>query len=370
MKFQINSSTLKNILGLLAKIPYSNSNPIKSAFFIQVEENKLTVYVSDEVIAIEKTIQNTEIQVEKPGKIIVNAYILNELIQKLDGLIKLQTTDDKTLNLESEHSKARLNLLDSEHWKDIQKHQNGQEITLSTNNLKQIQNQVAFAAQGREGRVVFQGVNLRVVDKKLIATATDGSRIARKLLSATDYDLDIILPLRTVLETNRIVSESKAKTLKAQITEDQIVFMIDENTTLTSYLIHETFPDTEPQLVRVASAKVVCETRKILEAIERTSIVFDKQSLPRTILKIQNKTLCVSSPEENEVGHFQEQLIPLEITGSEQSISLQSKFLLSVLRTIDDDKVILEFTAEEGPLKIQAESHSSLIHLLMPFWSY
>ncbi|WHP38816.1 MAG: hypothetical protein QJQ54_01940 [Mollicutes bacterium] len=115
MKFQINSSTLKNILGLLAKIPYSNSNPIKSAFFIQVEENKLTVYVSDEVIAIEKTIQNTEIQVEKPGKIIVNAYILNELIQKLDGLIKLQTTDDKTLNLESEHSKARLNLLDSEH---------------------------------------------------------------------------------------------------------------------------------------------------------------------------------------------------------------------------------------------------------------
>lgn len=238
---------------------------------------------------------------------------------------------------------------------------------MSTNNLKQIQNQVAFAAQGREGRVVFQGVNLRVVDKKLIATATDGSRIARKLLSATDYDLDIILPLRTVLETNRIVSESKAKTLKAQITEDQIVFMIDENTTLTSYLIHETFPDTEPQLVRVASAKVVCETRKILEAIERTSIVFDKQSLPRTILKIQNKTLCVSSPEENEVGHFQEQLIPLEITGSEQSISLQSKFLLSVLRTIDDDKVILEFTAEEGPLKIQAESHSSLIHLLMPF---
>lgn len=359
---QENLAQALNIVGRV--VSPKSALPVLSNILIQSEESGLKLAATDLEIGVTVFIGA---KVEKKGAITIPARLVTDFINgNSDEKIGLEVKEG-SLNIKSDHYVANLKGIDAEEFPLIPEVKEAVEVEMEASMLKEAIPQIVFAAATDESRPVLAGVYMNFNGDKLKLAATDSYRLAEKVLTLPKKvakEISIIVPARTLQELSRILALGDGK-VQIKITENQVLFSFKDEINLVSRLIEGQFPNYE-QIIPTSSETdgnfVVSEMIqgvKIASLFARESANNIKFSFDPKAgnLVVQATTLQVGDNVSTIAG---------TITGNENEIAFNAKYVLDVLNNIHAEKIDISVSGKLNPGVFKPTGSKDYIYIIMP----
>ena len=113
----------------------------------------------------------------------------------------------------------------------------------------------------------------------------------------------------------------------------------------------------------VNQTKVIIDRPALLESIERASLLAKEGKNNLIKLIIKNNLLTITS--RSEEGNVIEELI-MEKTGEDLEIGFNSKYVMDVLKAVDDEKILMEFNTSTTPCLVKPIEGDQFEYLILP----
>jgi DNA polymerase-3 subunit beta len=375
MKIISLQENLKKGISIVSHITSKNINlPILNNILIKADEGNIDLIATNLEIGIIHSVRG---KIEKPGKITIDAKIINEYInflpqEKISFIVK-----DENVKIECSNYKTKIKGESAKEFPLLPEIEESNIINTSLVEFKKALSQVVFAVSKSESRIELSGVLFALSDDKLSMVATDSYRLAEKTIDINieknknlDENNKIIIPAKTAQEVLRIASnlsddlDSSEKKVKLYINENQIVFEIDDSK-IISRLISGQYPDYKQIIPEKKETEIIVSRQELIRAIKASSI-FSKSGINDINISVnsEKKEIIISSLS-SQTG---ESIINLngEIKGKNNDITLNFRYLLDGLNNIDSDNVRVFIVDNNTPCVIKNEKEDSYLYIVMP----
>ncbi len=344
--------------------------PILTTLKLFVSDQGLTVTGSDSDITIESFVpveeeENQIIEINSLGEICLNARIFSEIIRKLPSdTIKIEVKDNFQTIIKSGKSEFKINGLDAINYPRLPSLENSKSYQLPTDLLKTIIRQTVYAVSTSETRPILTGVNWRVENEQLICGATDSHRLSKKTISfESSENINIIIPGKSLDEFSKLLSDDN-EVVEISFTPNQILFKA-KNILFYSRLLEGNYPDIERLIPIDRSTSLKLNTKDLLHAIDRASILA-RENRSNTVKLMTTVGSIEISSNTPEVGDVVEDVQLVQMNGDEVTISFNAKYMMDALKTVEGDEVEIHFTGTMRPFVLNGENDETLIQLILP----
>jgi len=313
-------------------------------------------------------------KVEEDGSITVPARLLTDFVNSLppERIDMELTVRTQTLNLKCARFEANIKGIDAQEFPLIPTAGEDSKISLDPSMLRQMIDQVVFAAATDESRPILTGVLARFQGEQLTLAAADGFRLSVRtthLPEPVSEPVTVIVPARALAELSRISAEQE-QPIEITITpaRNQALFHM-ANVDLVSQLIEGNFPDYNQIIPKSYSTRTVVSTSDFVKAAKTANIfardaanIVRLEIVPGGELAPGRVTLAATSAEVGDnVGE-----IDAVIEGEEMEIAFNAKYLIEVLSVVDAAQVALETTSASSPGVIKPVGSEDFTHVIMP----
>ena len=313
-------------------------------------------------------------KVEEDGSITVPARLLTDFVNSLppERIDMELTVRTQTLNLKCARFEANIKGIDAQEFPLIPTAGEDSKISLDPSMLRQMIDQVVFAAATDESRPILTGVLAKFQEEQLTLAAADGFRLSVRtahLSEPVSEPITVIVPARALAELSRISTEQE-QPIEVTITpaRNQALFHM-ANVDLVSQLIEGNFPDYNQIIPKSHSTRTVVSTSDFLKAAKTANIfardaanIVRLEIVPGGELAPGRVTLTATSAEVGDnVGE-----IDAVIEGEEMEIAFNAKYLIDVLSVVDAAQVALETTTASSPGVIKPIGSEDFTHVIMP----
>ncbi len=313
-------------------------------------------------------------KVEEDGSITVPARLLTDFINSLppERIDMELTVRTQTLNLKCARFEANIKGIDAQEFPLIPTAGEDSKISLDPSMLRQMIDQVVFAAATDESRPILTGVLAKFQGEQLTLAAADGFRLSVRtahLSEPVSEPVTVIVPARALAELARIGVEQE-QPIEITITpaRNQALFHM-ANVDLVSQLIEGNFPDYNQIIPKSYSTRTVVSTSDFLKATKTANIfardaanIIRLEIVPGGELAPGRVTLTATSAEVGDnVGEFD-----AVIEGEEMEIAFNAKYLIDILSVVDAAQVALETTTSSSPGVIKPIGSEDFTHVIMP----
>jgi DNA polymerase-3 subunit beta len=364
MKLQVTQENLSKALSNVAKVAMSNKNPlpILNNVLLRTDDNRLSISATNLEIAISEKIGS---KVKNEGSITVPARLMQEYISSLPaGVIDLELDENK-LHISTEQFKSTINGVVSDDYPDIPVVDKQVEWSIPAKEFKKGLQQVVFAASSDEARPVLTGVYLKTIDGELFAVATDSYRLSEKKLLKTKQDISLLVPASALQEVLRVIPESADK-VEVFADNQQVLFKIDD-IEVVSKLIDVPYPDYK-KLIPKEFAVSATLTKEEFVSITKVSSLFARESAGSVTIKVNEDdgTISIASIA-SQIGENNSKA-KAKVVG-EGEVTLNSRYLLDALSSMDADEVTFSFNGKLEPCLLTSKEAVDLTGLIMPLKS-
>ena len=313
-------------------------------------------------------------KVEEDGSITVPARLLTDFVNSLppERIDMELTVRTQTLNLKCARFEANIKGIDAQEFPLIPTAGEDSRISLDPSMLRQMIDQVVFAAATDESRPILTGVLAKFQGEQLTLAAADGFRLSVRTAHLPDpvsEPVTVIVPARALAELSRISGEQE-QPIEVTITpaRNQALFHMT-NVDLVSQLIEGNFPDYNQIIPKGYSTRTVISTNDFLKAA-KTANIFARDAANIVRLEITpggelapgHLTMADTSAEVGDnVGE-----IDAVIEGEEMEIAFNAKYLIEILSVVDAAQVALETTTASSPGVIKPVGSEDFTHVIMP----
>ena len=366
MKFSCNQKALSKALNIVSKAVTARTTiPILKGILLKVEEDgKLTMSASDIELSIEKTL---EVEQAEQGEIVVYAKLFSDIIRKLpNDMVTIETNQDK-VNIHCASSEFNIIGLSADEFPAINMQEESSDLILFDQEvLKDMIRKTAFAASIDEARGVITGILMEMEEDSLNMVALDGFRmaIAREEMMNKEKK-NIIIPARILGEISKIISETEMEEnsqVKFYASDKREVFLIDDVKVVMRQLEGE-YIKYRDILPKENQTKIVLNKNDFMESIERASLLAKVGKNNLIKLSIQEGNIEVTS--ESEEGNVKEEVMASK-EGPDLIIGFNSKYLIDVLKVIDDEEIVMRFNTSISPCLVQPVSGNRFEYLILP----
>jgi DNA polymerase-3 subunit beta len=370
MRFEINKDKLLYHL-IVSQKALSNKtpNPALQGIKLDVLKDSLVLTTSNSDISIKITLEDSSLNIEETGSILIPGKYFIEIIRKLDGqMVQMSYVDDNLLRIEADHSDITLNMLELEDYPNLVFNEKPEFIKINVRTLKTIIRQTAFATSTIENRPILTGVNLKIEGNVLTAVATDSYRLSQKSITLEDtYDkMNVIVPGKSLEELMKIL-ESNQDYVEIHFDQSRVLFKYN-NILFLSRLLEGNYPETSKLIPQEFPVQIKFNKENLLTAIERASLLSSRDG-HNAIVKLnlrQDDTVEISS-NSPEIGRVLEEIYPVdEVVGSPIKIAFSSKYVLEALKVFASSEVTVSFTGEIRPFIIKGEYDEDMLQLVLP----
>lgn len=365
MKIVCTQENLNQGLNLVSHIANKNSNlPILNNVLIRAEKEGITLITTDLEIGIKVFVRS---KVDEEGSFTVDAKLLNNFINLLPKEnITLLLSEDGNLDVSSKNQETTIRGMEAEDFPLIPEISKDNEIEVSSLDLKKSLSQVIFAASLDTTRVEINAVNFNFKGEQLTLVATDSYRLAEKKIKITNQEKEnsLIIPLKTLQELLRILSDNTDKKLKMYFNENQIMFSLD-GIDLISRVIDGSYPDYKQIIPEKFNTNIKCETDKLLPAIKAVSL-FCKQGINDIRMSFDNETNeIVITTASSHAGKSMAK-VPAEISGENNDIVFNYRYMIDGLNNIDQKDIFIKINNNTSPGLMGPSNKEDYIYLVMP----
>jgi DNA polymerase-3 subunit beta len=349
--------------------------PILANVLLATDQGRLRLYATNLEIGINCWV---DAQVHEEGSITVPAKRISDFVGSLpQAAIDIGVpADSYTVSVRSLRSSANIEGMDPAEFPLSPTTEGSEEpVTLDATQLKEMIEQVAFAAADDDSRPVFTGVLVKVNNHKITFAAADAFRLAVRVATLTSDSTmrnDILIPARTLTELARILPSEGAVQMIVTPNRSQVLFH-SENIDLLSRLIEGTFPNFYQIIPKEHSTRAIVDTKEFAAAV-RSVTPFARDSSNITRVKIASAddegTVTIEATAEDVGSGVSTINAKVEGQEQEQQIIFNVKYLSDVLAVIDTPEVALEVTSPARPGVIKpwnsGEATIDYTYVIMP----
>jgi DNA polymerase III subunit beta len=372
MKVSCLQENLARGLGTVARAVASRSTlPVLSNVLLATDGGRLRLTATNLEMGISCWIGA---KVEEDGATTAPARTLVDLVNTLpnDRVDMELVVRTQTLKVRCGSFNNDLKCIDAQEFPPLPQATEEEGLTLNVEDLKEMINQVAFAASTDDARPVLTGVLLEIDGGQLTLAAADGFRLSvRKAhLSAPGTGkLRAIVPARALSELGRILGDGdETVTMVLPPNRGQVIFR-SKNVELVSQLIEGNFPDYQGIIPTTSGTRTVLPTAGFLKACKAADI-FAREAAHSARLRITPGSelepgRVLVSATAAETGS-NETMVDATVEGGALEIAFNVRFLVDVLGVIDTPNVALETNAASSPGVLRPVGRDDFLHVVMP----
>ena len=378
MKFQIKKKYLLNSIQAVSNAISSRTViPILTGMKIDVVQSKIILTGSNSDITIQSHIP---IQVDdeeiisdvEPGSIVLPVPHFPEIIKKLpEELVTITVEENFKTVITSGKAVFTLYGQSSSEYPQIKIDEGEKQLNIKCKDLKTLIRQTVFAVSPMETRPILTGVNVTIEDKLLTFTATDSHRLALRSFPIERHQLEttnVVIPGKSLQELNKIFDDND-ETIHMEILNNQVLFYT-ENIYFLSRLLSGNYPETARLIPTESKTTLDVFTKDLIHTIERAALLSSRDQNNVIRLDTIDQNSIEISSNSPEIGNVKEQLGAISIKGEELKISFSSRYMLDTLRTIDSERVQINFTGAMRPFVIKTPEEENILQLILPVRTY
>lgn len=362
MKFTCNQQVLSKAVNTVSKaITNRTTIPILKGILLKANNNKLTLTASDLDLSIEKVI---DAHITEEGEIVAISKLFSEIIRKLPNEdITIELKEENNITIECSTSQFNIVCFPSEEFPSIGKIEEQSRITINRELFKDMIKKTSFAASLDESKGVITGVLMELEENSLNMVALDGFRMAvLKEEMNNNEENKIIISSKIINEINKIISESEDENTEIILDNKKAVISLDE-TRIVLRLLEGEFIKYKDIIPKQCNTTVIINRSDFLESIERASL-FAKEGKNNLVrLSINENNMIITS--RSEEGNVKESII-ITTEGENLDIGFNSKYLIDVLKVIDDESIRLEFNTAISPCLVKPIEGNNFTYLILP----
>lgn len=361
MKFTCEKNSIQDAINICQKAITGKSNmPLLEGIKILASENMLVLTGSDKDLSIETKI-NADVFEE--GEIVVDSKLFGDIIRKLPNtVIEVNTSENNSIRILCQKSKATLVYMNAEDYPKITDIEEKTVYRISEIDIKNMIKSTIFATAQDETRPILTGVLLEVNNKILSMVALDGYRLAiRNMEIETDLNISVVIPSKTLNEVSKILNDEKNE-IKIAFDSNHILFEKGE-TKIISRLLEGEFIKYKSIVPSEYNLKVTAKKNELLNCIERASLIGKEGNTNLVKINIVDDNMIITS--NSQLGNVREELNIL-MQGDELQIAFNCKYIIDVLKILEEEEIVLEFSSSVSPCVIRNKEDKSSTYLVLP----
>jgi DNA polymerase III subunit beta len=353
-------STLQSVSGIVER---RHTLPILANVLIRKTGDQLQLTTSD-----------LEIQIRTGAQMDGDAGNFTTTVgaRKLIDILRTMPSD-QTVSLESNASKLilkggksrfTLQTLPAEDFPLVQEAANfGPVFSVPQKTLKELLAQVSFAMAVHDIRYYLNGILFVAEGKTLSLVATDGHRLA---FSSAQLDVEVpkqevILPRKTVLEMQRLLSDSEGQ-IEMQFAGNQAKFSFGGMEFVTK-LVEGKFPDYNRVIPKNHKNIITLGRAALLATLQRTAIL-TSEKFKGVRLNIEPGTLRVASNNAEQEEAVDE--LDIDYAGDAIEIGFNVTYLIDALGNMPQEMVRLELSDSNSSALFTIPDNATFKYVVMP----
>jgi DNA polymerase-3 subunit beta len=353
---------LQSVSGIVEK---RHTLPILSNVLLEKKGETLTLLATD--IEIQITTSSDGATAGADGAITVGARKLQDILRSLpdDSEVSL-TLDDKRLLVKAGKSRFALQTLPADDFPRMALSDGEiKSITVTQKQFRHLLAQTQFSMAAQDVRYYLNGLLLLVDGNEVKAVATDGHRLAyasMPLVCDTPFARqELILPRKTVLELNRLLSDSD-DSLTIELAANQIRFRFG-NINLVSKLIDGKFPDYE-RVIPASLKNIISLNRSLLlKSMVRAAILTNEKFRGvRLVLTAGSLKIMAANAEQEEA----QEEIEVDYNGDPIDVGFNVGYLLDVLNNTSVEMVEWGFNDANSSALLTIPGNDCFKYVVMP----
>lgn len=340
-----------------------NTLPILNNILLEADKGYLKISATNLEIGIEIKIGA---KIEKNGKITIPARLLSSFSTNLfEGENIDIEVIDQNLKIKNGHTNAIIKGFSAEDFPLIPQKNTEFILSIGIDKLKDIFSKILISIAHNESRQELTGMNIIFKEKELFFAATDGFRLSEYILKINENDVNkekysefiektknIIVPINTLIELNRIISNNiEDAAVKVFIEDGQIFFELG-GIKIVSRLINGKYPEYKHIMPDTYKTTIIGD-KKVLQNALKMAGVFVNNKSSEVVLKIssENKNVLIDT-KSAEVGENSTE-IKFEVQGESQDIVFNLKYLVEGINVITTNKIALLANSDSSPVAIR-----------------
>lgn len=365
MKFNCSQQTLARALNTVSKAVSTRTTlPVLKGILLEAKsDGTLTLTASDLEISIRKKIKAS---VEEEGSVVVISKFFSDMIRKLPNEdIYIEETTDSRILIRTNSSESSGICLPVEDFPKIgEREENSKELILNKEIFKSMVKKTAFAASIDESKGILVGILTEIDENAVNMVALDGYRlaIAREKLTGSG-ETKFIISAKIMNEISKIVVDDESEDdINISLGEKKAAFNIG-STEVILRLMEGEYIKYREIVPKDNSVSVKIGKEILLESIERASILAKEGKNNLIKMVIRDDLLTVTS--RSEEGNVKEEIV-MDKEGDDLEIGFNSKFVMDVLKVIDDEEIVMDFKTGTSPCVVRPVSGDAYEYLILP----
>jgi DNA polymerase-3 subunit beta len=361
MKFKCEKSSLQEAISIAQKAVTGKSNiSVLEGIYISAANGQITLIGSDTDLCIETKLIG---EVIEEGKVVVDSKIFGEIIRKLpNAQIEITTSESNSIEITCQKSDFTLIYMNADDYPSMPRVDENQIFSVSQAILKNMIKGTAFAIAQDETRPILTGVLFEVKNRQLNLVALDGYRLALKSeVVETDSAISAVIPGKTLSEVSKILEEIETE-VKLTFATNHILFDLGE-TKIISRLLEGEFIKYESIIPKEHNLKITTKKSEILNCIERASLMAKEGNTNLIKFNIAEDNIVITS--NSQLGKVREEL-NIILQGEALQIAFNSKYLIDVLKIMEEDEIVMELTSSVNPCILKNKNIDNCTYLVLP----
>lgn len=378
MKISCTQENLNQGLFVVSHVASKNTSlPILNNILIKADKGDIKLLATNLEIGISCSVRG---KIEEPGEFTVQSRLLADYVNLLPkDQVDLESPKDESTNqilkVKSKKSSTKINGQNAADFPLIPQVDKDNLYVIKASDLKQAISQVIFSVSTSETRPEINGVFFSFNKGKVVMAATDSYRLAEKEVQldkrSSGGENNVIIPTRTLQELQRILGSFKdpaaisdMEDIDIYLSNNQILFSFG-GIELTSRLIEGKYPDYRQIIPQNSSTKISLNTQDLVSAVKKASLFARSGIYDISIdFSVKDKKIVVSSVN-NQLGENTSE-IESDISGEDNNIVVNFRYLLDGLQNINNDQISLEVIDSSSPCTIKPVKDSGYLYIVMP----
>ncbi len=363
MKLICKKSDLISGINIVMKAVSSKTTmPIMECILIDATEGFIKFTANDTELAIETKVEG---EIIEAGDTAIDAKIFSEIVRKLpDSEVVIEVNDESKAIITCENAKFNILVMSTDDFSYLPVIDKKDKITISQYALKETIRQTIFTVNDADKNKILTGELFEVNGNKLKVVALDKFRIAiRNVELKEEYgNYKVLVPGKSLNEISKILSGGVDDDVNIYFTNNHILFEFDETKVVSRLIECNNYFDTDKMISSDYKTKISINKREMADCIDRATLLIKEGDKKPVFLTIKDTELELSI--NTFIGSMDES-IPISKEGSDMMISFNPKFIIDILRVLDQEEVNIFFTSPKFPCFIRDEENS-YIYVVLP----
>ncbi len=365
MKFSCTQNELSKALNTVSKAVSSRTTiPVLKGIKISAKKGSIVLSASDLDLFIDKTISA---DVSEEGEIVVQAKLFSDIIRKLpSGTVYVEEKENKTVTVSEAGSEFTIVGFSSEEFPGSgDPDEDAKELSFDKKMFIDMIRKTSFAASIDESKGIIIGVLIELEEESLNMVAIDGFRMAVNRENIKNAEKKkIVAEARILNEIVKVLSESDDEDENISLLLSKKKAMITlKDAHIIFRLLEGEFLKYKDILPKTCKCTAVVNRQELQASIERASLLAREGRNNLIRMKIEDGEMIITS--RSEEGNVFERLSANK-AGDSLEIGFNSKYIMDVLKAVDEEEIKMEFNTSVSPCVIKPAEGNHFEYLVLP----